>query len=71
MHEELLTNKSYYQIFSEQTKLHPDKDAIVMGEKRLTYSDLMSKIDATASFLIHQGMKKNDHVALWGTSSPE
>ncbi len=71
MHEAIFTNKNYYQILSEQTKLHPDKDAIVMGEKRLTYSDLMAKIDATASFLIHQGVKKNDHVALWGTASPE
>ena len=71
MNEEIFTNKNYYQIFSEQTKLHPDKDAIVMGDKRLTYSDLMAKIDATASFLIHQGVKKNDHVVLWGTPSPE
>ena len=65
------TDKTYYQIFSEQTKLHPNKDAVVMGEKRLTYSDLMKKIDETASFLVHEGVKKNDHIVLWGTPSPE
>ena len=41
MQEEIFTNKNYSQIFSEQKKLHSDKDAIVLGEKRLTYSDLM------------------------------
>ncbi len=65
------TDKTYSQIFSERTKLHPNKDAVVMGEKRLTYSDLMKKIDDTASFLVHEGVKKNDHVVIWGTPSPE
>ena len=67
----MLTTKNYYQIFTEQAALHPDKDAIVMGDKRVTYKQLIANIDSVSSYLVNKGVKKNDHVVLWGTPSPE
>jgi len=65
------TDKNYYQIFSEQAARHPDKDALVMGEQRVTYAQMISRIDRMASFLVREGVRKNDHVVVWGTPSPD
>ncbi|MBQ6772767.1 MAG: AMP-binding protein [Synergistaceae bacterium] len=67
----MFTNKTYYQIFTEQAALHPDKDAVVMGDKRVTYKQLIENIDAVSSYLVKHGVKKNDHVVIWGSPSPE
>ncbi len=39
----MLTNQSYYQILSGQARLHPDKPAVVMGQKRITYAAVPGK----------------------------
>lgn len=65
------TEQKYYDIFQEQARKHPDKPAIVMGEKSLSYSELMSKIDHVSSFLIEHGVKSGDHVVLWSVGCPE
>ena len=67
----MFTYKNYYQIFTEQAALHPDKDAIVMGDKRVTYAELIANIDKIASFLVNQNVTKGDHVVVWGTPSPD
>lgn len=60
----------YYDILSEQASNYPEHEAIVMGETRFTYQQLISKIDNVASTLLSKGLKKGDKVALWGTASP-
>ncbi len=65
------TEQKYYDILQENAKRHPDKPAIVMGEKRLSYSDLMMKIDKVSSFLVEHGMKSGDHVVLWSSGCSE
>lgn len=65
------TEQKYYDIFREQAKKHPDKPAVVMGEKRLSYSEFMAKIDHVSSFLVEHGVKSGDHVVLWGVGCPE
>ena len=42
-----------------------------MGEKCLTYSGLMAKIDHVSSFLAEHGVKSGDHIVLWACASPE
>ena len=65
------TEQKYYDIFLEQAKAHPDKPAVVMGSKRLTYSEFMAKIDHVSSFLVEHGVKSGDHVVLWSSACPE
>lgn len=65
------TEQKYYEIFQEQAKKHPNKPAVVMGEKRLSYSEFMAKIDHVSSFLIEHGVKSGDHIVLWSSACPE
>ena len=62
--------KYYYEILSQQANEAPDREAIVMGETRLTYRQLVEKIDSVAAALLNMGVKKGDKVALWATASP-
>lgn len=62
--------KYYYDILTEQADAAPDREAIVMGETRLTYRQLVNKIDSVAAVLLNMGLKKGDKVALWATASP-
>ena len=41
-----------------------------MGDIRLTYSQLVGKIDSVAAALLNKGLKKGDKVVLWATASP-
>ena len=50
--------KFYYDILLEQAKAVPDREAIIMGETRLTYSQLISKIDSVAAALLRMGLKR-------------
>ncbi len=63
-------DKFYYDILAEQAQKAPDREAIVMGDIRLTYSGLVRKIDQVASTLLGKGLHKGDKVALWATASP-
>lgn len=65
------TEQKYYDILSEQARKTPDKPAVVMGEKSLTYSELITKIEQVASFLVERGVKSGDHVVLWSNACPE
>ena len=65
------TEQKYYDILQEQSKKNPAKPAIVMGDKCLSYSDLMTKIDHVSSFLAEHGVKSGDHVVLWSGACPE
>ena len=65
-----LIEKFYYDILSEQAEKTPDQDAIVMGDNRVTYRQLVEKIDSVAALLLNKGLKKGDKVAIWSTASP-
>ena len=62
--------KFYYDILAEQAVKTPDREAIIMGDIRLTYSQLVDRIDRVAAVLLEKGLQKGDKVALWSTASP-
>ena len=62
--------KFYYDILLEQAQADPDHEAIIMGDTRLTYSQLIAKIDSVAAALLNKGLKKGEKVALWASASP-
>ena len=50
--------KFYYDILSEQATNFPDREAVVMGDVRLTYQQFLGKIDSVAAFLLNKGLQK-------------
>jgi acyl-CoA synthetase (AMP-forming)/AMP-acid ligase II len=51
--------------------LTPDKVALVCGQVRSTYGDLAAAAGSFAGFLVGQGLRKGDRVAVYIDSSPE
>ncbi len=51
--------------------LAPDREAIVCGERRLTYKDLAREVDRCSRALLAAGVKKGDRVAMLALPSPE
>ncbi|MBW2031399.1 MAG: long-chain fatty acid--CoA ligase [Deltaproteobacteria bacterium] len=49
----------------------PDKDAIVYGQRRLTYKELEDRIDRVAAYLRELGLSKGDRVAIYLGNCPE
>lgn len=66
-----LLEKSYYDILEEQAAKNPDHEAIVMGNKKFTYGDLLKKVDKLAATLLSRGVKRGDKIALWSGTCPE
>jgi len=49
----------------------PDTEALVLGDLRLTYRDLQSRVDACAAALLAAGIVKGDRVATLNTPHPD
>ncbi|MDH4300293.1 MAG: acyl--CoA ligase, partial [Dehalococcoidia bacterium] len=49
----------------------PNKEAIVLGERRITYGELDAASNRVANALLKLGMKKGTHVAILMSHSPE
>jgi long-chain acyl-CoA synthetase len=49
--------------------LYPDKLAMIEGRTRLTYAEMLERVDRLANALIDQGLKKGDRVAVFSYNS--
>ena len=49
----------------------PDKEAIVLGDRRISYGELDAASNSVANALLKLGMKKGTHVAILISHSPE
>ena len=50
---------------------HPEKDAIIFGDRRISYAELDSLITRTADGLLKAGLKRGDVLSLFLPSLPE
>lgn len=64
-------NESLIQLFQNTVDRVPDKDAVVQGDRRMTYAQLWMKACGIANFLVKQGLEPGDRVALLMENSPE
>lgn len=64
-------NKMIYQLFEEQAKKSPDKEAIRFNDNKLTYQELNQKINQLARYLRNKGIKNETIVGLMTTHSIE
>ena len=49
----------------------PEKQAVVFGDKRITYAELSQQVTQCAKALLASGIQKGDRVATLCTSRPE
>ena len=58
------TNKTLYGALLDVLEQYPDKDAMVLGDTRLTFRQFVEKVDALAAGLTKLGIGKGDKVGL-------
>ena len=58
-------DKTIHQLFEEQAEKTPDKIAVVFDEEKLTYKELNERSNQLAHYLIEQGVKPDDLVAIY------
>jgi fatty-acyl-CoA synthase len=51
-------------VLSRNAELFPGQEAVVIGERRLTYGELQEKVAEAAQGLRALGIKRGDHVAV-------
>src|SRR5215210_1710206 len=56
--------KTFGELLHEWADRYGDREAVVGGEKRLSYVQLAEKADRLAWQLLHLGIKKNDRVVV-------
>ncbi len=67
-----MIEKTIGQILDETAEKYPDNDALVyLDGPRYTYKEFKDVCDRLAKGLIRLGIKKGDHVAVWGYNVPE
>jgi acyl-CoA synthetase (AMP-forming)/AMP-acid ligase II len=49
----------------------PDGDAVVVGGHRVTYAELVTRVDAAARALLASGLERGDRAAVWAPNSLE
>lgn len=58
-------DKSVIELFEEQVEKTPDNIALVFEDKKITYKELNERANSVAHYLIDNGVKTNDKVALF------
>ncbi|MCF1592296.1 long-chain-fatty-acid--CoA ligase [Streptomyces muensis] len=51
-------------MLESSTRLHPDRTAVVCGDRRLTYAEVNARANQVANLLRHRGIQPGDRVAL-------
>jgi acyl-CoA synthetase (AMP-forming)/AMP-acid ligase II len=58
-------------LFEHAVDAAPDKPAVKVGERTVTYAELESESNRLAHYLASQGVKAGDHVAIYAKNSIE
>lgn len=66
-------NKTIDAVFKDCVKESPDKDFIVYADRNLrwSYKEFDKRVNNLAKGLLAIGIKKGDHVGVWGTNVPD
>ncbi|HZA95068.1 MAG TPA: AMP-binding protein [Burkholderiaceae bacterium] len=58
------TDRTFFEVIERHAREHPQREAIVDGRRRITYSQLWAEVKRFAEFLRRQGVKRGDVVTL-------
>ncbi|TAK54552.1 MAG: AMP-binding protein [Gammaproteobacteria bacterium] len=64
-------DRAWGDVLDQTAAAFPDREAVVFGDQRLSYSELRSTVDRFARALIAIGVHYGDQVAVWMTGCPE
>ncbi len=64
-----LRELTFENFITENVKKQPDAPAVFCDGVMFSYKELDDSINACTAYLIEKGIKKGDHVALWGYNS--
>lgn len=64
-------SRSLVHLFLDSAGRHPDRDAIITGDRRTSYRELVHRAGAVAEFLSREGLKRGDRVGVLLRNSPE
>jgi long-chain acyl-CoA synthetase len=62
---------NFYEFISFHAKKRKNKVALLVEEEKITFSQVLEAADKLAAFLVEQGVKEGDKVALFLRNSPE
>jgi non-ribosomal peptide synthetase component E (peptide arylation enzyme) len=60
----LWTNETFFAILEARAHAHPEREAFADGIGRITYAELLSKVERCAAFLRRIGIKRGDVVTI-------
>ncbi len=60
-----------YEVISYQAQKSKRKVALFVDDEKITYAEILEKVDKLAGFLTHKGINEGDKVALFLRNSPE
>jgi len=62
---------NFYELITFQAKKRKKKVALFVDDEKITYGEILEKVDRLAGFLVDKGVKEGDKVALFLRNSPE
>ncbi len=60
-----------YEVVSTQAKVHSRKAALFVDDEKISYAEILDKVDKLAAYLTQKDIKEGDRVALFLRNSPE
>lgn len=62
---------NFYELITFQAKKRRSKVALLVDDEKITYGDILEKVDKLAGYLAQKGVKEGDKIALFLRNSPE
>ena len=60
-----------HEFLSSSTQKFPDKEAVIFGDRRLSYKEVDEQSDMLAASLVKTGLARHDRVIIFGDNSVE
>jgi long-chain acyl-CoA synthetase len=64
-------HENFYALIAHQGKTIPNRVAFIINEEKITYKELLNRIDAFAGYLEYLGVQKEDRIGLFLRNSIE
>lgn len=64
-----MTESTLPQVLRRAAREHADVEALVEGDTRLTYGELLAEVERVAAALLARGVRPGDRVAVWAPNS--
>ena len=66
-----MTNWNYADVWEIAAEVYPDSDALIQGNRHVSWRDFDRRADGVARWLLDQGVVQQDKIALYLYNSPE